>query len=88
MNKKKITDYLVKKINKVRPIEKSFFKNIDKFNFISTGHIDSIEILKFNLEIEDKFQISIKPNETLTKNYGTIRGLRSMIIKKLLKKAK
>lgn len=88
MNKKKITDYLVKKINKVRPIEKSFFKNIDKFNFISTGHIDSIEILKFNLEIEDKFQISIKPNETVTKNYGTIGGLRSMIIKKLLKKAK
>jgi len=33
MNKKNITKYL---------------DNIDNYNFIATGHVDSIKILKFN----------------------------------------
>ena len=88
MNKEKITDYLIKKLKKIRPIEKKHFKNIDKFNFISSRHIDSIEILKFNFEIEDKFQISFKSNELVIKTHGTIGGLSSLIFKKLSKKLK
>lgn len=87
MNKKKITDYLLKKLNKIRKINKKEFAEIDKFNFISSGHVDSFELLKFNLEIEKKFKVSIKPKDTMKKNYGTIKGLTSIIEKKLSNKS-
>ena len=79
MNNKKITDYLIKKLNKIRKLNKKELMEIDKFNFISSGHVDSFELLKFNLEIEEKFKISIKPKDTMKKNYGTIKGLTSII---------
>ena len=88
MEKKKIQDLIIKIINKIKPIEKKYKKNIDKFDFMSTGHIDSIEILKFILEIEDKFKISIKPSESVNKNFRTIGGLSSIMVKKLSKKFK
>jgi acyl carrier protein len=88
MEKKKIQDIIIKLINKIKPIEKKYKKNINKFDFMSSGHIDSIEILKFNFEIEDKFNISIKPNESVKKSYRTIGGLSSMIERKLSKKFK
>ncbi len=88
MDKKKITNFLVLKLNKIKRIEKKNIKNIDNFNFISSGHIDSIDVLKFNFEIEKKFKISFKPTETVSKKYGTIKGLRSMILSKLSKSSK
>ena len=88
MNKKKITDYIVSKLNKIKKIDKKYLKDIDNFDFISTGHVDSIEILKFNFEIENKFKISIKPSETILKKFGTVKGLRSIILNKLLKISK
>ena len=88
MNEKKITDFLVYKLNRIKRIEKKYLKDIDNFNFITSGHVDSIEILKFNFEIENKFKIIIKPSETVSKNFGTIKGLRSIILKKLSKISK
>lgn len=88
MNKKKITDYIVRKLNKLRPIEKKYLKNIEKFDFISSGHVDSIEILKFNFEIENRFKISIKPKDTISKNYKFVGGLSALIYKKLMNKTK
>ncbi len=88
MNEKKITNFLVYKLNRIKRIEKKYLKDIDNFNFITSGHVDSIEILKFNFEIENKFKIIIKPSETVSKNFGTIKGLRSIILKKLSKISK
>ena len=88
MEKKKIQDIIIKMINKINPIDQKYKKNIDKFDFMSSGHIDSIEILKFNFEIENKFKISIKPNESVKKSFRTIGGLSSVILKKLSKKFK
>ena len=51
MNKSKIKAYVINLLNKFRLIESNGRKNIDKFDFIDSGHLDSIEILKFNLEI-------------------------------------
>ena len=88
MNEKKITYFIVYKLNKIKRIEKKYLKDIDNFNFLTSGHVDSIEILKFNFEIENKFKILIKPSETISKNFGTVKGLRSIILKKLSKISK
>lgn len=88
MNQKKITSFLVSKLNKIKKIDKKNLENIDNFDFISSGHVDSIEILKFNFEIENKFKISINPTDTVSKKFGLVKGLRSIILKKLSKTTK
>mgnify|MGYP001029631472 FL=1 len=45
----KILKKLIILINQIRPIEKSLKKKLDKFNYIDNGHLDSMEIIKFNL---------------------------------------
>jgi acyl carrier protein len=86
MNKRKIKAYVINLLNKFRLIESNDRKNIDKFDFIDSGHLDSIEILKFNLEVEKKFKIRFKPIETTLKRYKTVEGLTSIIYKKLSNK--
>ena len=54
MKKNKITEYLIKLLKKKRPIEKKFLKNLNSFNFIDNGHLDSLEIISFNFSIEKK----------------------------------
>ncbi len=88
MNKKKITTIIVSKLNKIKKIDKKDLKKIDDFDFVSFGHIDSIEILKFIFEIENRFKISFNPSDTVSKNFKTVRGLRSIILKKLSKISK
>ena len=88
MIKKKVTAVIVSKLNKIKKIDKKNLKNIDDFDFISFGHIDSIEILKFIFEIENKFKISFRPTDTVSMNFKTVKGLRSIILKKLSKISK
>ena len=83
--KKNIKDFIFKTLKKANPISKNELKNIDNFNFIESGHLDSIQILKFNLQIEKKFKIILNPKETTSKKYMTVKGIVSIIEKKLNK---
>ena len=82
----KILKKLIILINQIRPIEKSLKKKLDKFNYIDNGHLDSMEIIKFNLSVESKFKIKIKPHETIKKKNQTLRGLASIMFKQLSNK--
>jgi len=88
MNKEKIIQKLVILISKIRPIQRNLKKQINEFNYIENGHLDSMEIIKFNLSVEKMFKIKIKPKETIKKNFYTLEGLASTILKKLPKIAK
>ena len=88
MNKKKIIQKLVILISKIRPIQRNLKKQINEFNYIENGHLDSMEIIKFNLSVEKMFKIKIKPKKTIKKNFYTLEGLASTILKKLPKIAK
>ena len=83
MNKKKIKQYIVSSLGKIRTLDRETLKDIDNFDFINSGHLDSMEILKFNMLIENKFKIKITPNQVTSKNYKIINGLINIIFKKL-----
>ena len=83
MNKEKIKQYIVVSLKKIRKIDKVSLLTIDDFDFIDSGHLDSMEILKFNIFIEKKFKILIAPNEVTSKNYKTVKGLVNIVAKKL-----
>lgn len=88
MNQKKVTNFIISKLKKIKKLEQKDIQNIDNFNFILSGHVDSFELIKFNFEIENKFKINFKPSETVSKNFGTVKGLRSIILKKISRTSK
>ena len=73
----------IKLLKKKRPIEKKFLKNLNSFNFIDNGHLDSLEIISFNFSIEKKFKIKFNFKELSSKKYKTISGLSDIIFKKI-----
>jgi len=78
---KKIKDYIIKLLNKKKKIKNK--ENIDNFDFISSKHLDSIELLKFNMELENKFKIEFSDKDLISKNFSRVSGLVNIIKKKV-----
>jgi acyl carrier protein len=88
MKKEKIVEFIIKTLKKVRPIKKISKNDIQNFNFIDSGHIDSFEIIKFNFGLEKKFKFKFTPKDLSLKKFKTISGLSDIIYKKISKKTK
>ena len=53
--------------------------DIETFNYIDTGYVDSIEIIKFVVDIEARFNIEISDADLESPEFRTVGGLISMI---------
>lgn len=53
------------------------------YRYIESGHIDSLGIMKFILQIENQFQIEINDEDMLTDSFQFIGGLVKIIQNKL-----
>lgn len=56
--------------------------DVDSFNYIDSGHVDSIGIIKFVVEIESKYDIEISEADMESPEFKTVGGLVSIIGKK------
>lgn len=83
MNKKEIAHKLIKLISSIRPLKKNLNSNVTAFNFISSGHLNSFEILRLHMLVEKKFKITLDSKDTALKKSNTIEGLASIIFKKI-----
>ncbi len=72
---KGITEILVKKGVPQKKIN-------NKYNYVKSKDLDSLEIILFITEVEKKFSIKFKKNDLLKKNFQNIDGL-SKIIKNI-----
>tara|TARA_Y100001935_G_scaffold154325_1_gene127250 strand:+ start:36 stop:263 length:228 start_codon:yes stop_codon:yes gene_type:complete len=61
--------------------EKKFEKKLDYW-FIDEGIVDSINLIRFILEIESKFKIKLTSKDTQSDNFRTINGITKIINKK------
>ena len=50
---------------------------------IGQGLIDSLGIFKLIAFVEERFAVTIEPDEVLLENFQTLRALRNLIAKKL-----
>jgi len=57
--------------------------DIETFNYIDSGYVDSIEIIKFVVDIEAKFNIEITDADLESPEFRTVGGLISMISGKI-----
>ncbi|GBG15958.1 flavohemoprotein [Novimethylophilus kurashikiensis] len=76
-----ITQFVVGLIEKKAKLPKNI--DLPSLNYIDSGYVDSIAIIKFVVEIEAKYEIEISETDIESPEFRTIGGLVSMINKKL-----
>jgi acyl carrier protein len=76
-----IREFILNFIEKKAKLPKGV--DIDTFNYIDSGYVDSIGIIGFMLEIESEFDIEISAEDMLSLEFRTVGGVVSIISKKL-----
>lgn len=72
-----IKQFIVKYISKKGKLPQDI--NLDEFNYIDTGYVDSMGILKFVVELEQEFGIEICDDDIMLSEFKTIGGLVKLI---------
>lgn len=57
--------------------------DLDSFDYVASGHVDSIGIIKFIAEIEARFDIEIIESDIESPQFRTIAGIVSIIGQKV-----
>ena len=80
-SKTTILEYIGLLLEKKQAIPSSV--NLQDYRYIESGHIDSLGIMKFIIQIEDKFQIEISDDDMLSDSFQSVGGLVQIILGKL-----
>ena len=80
--KDEVKYFIIKLLEKKRPISKGI--DIDSLEYFRTGHVDSLGLMKFILEIEEKFDIEISEEDMMDESFATIGGLVEIILNKMM----
>lgn len=83
MNKNTIIDYIVKNLSKKKIFQSIHRKQEPKFNYVDSKILDSLELLKFHMNLEKKFKIKFSTKDITSEKIKTIDGLAVIILKKL-----
>lgn len=59
----------------------------DAFNYVESGYVDSIGIIQFIAELEDKFSVEFTDDEIASEEFKTVGGVAGIIARKLGKDA-
>lgn len=74
-------DFIVSLLEKKQAIPKNLV--ISDYRFMESGHIDSLGVMKFILQIEDKFDIEISDEDIVSQRFQTVGGLSELIHEKI-----
>jgi acyl carrier protein len=72
-----IKQFIIKTLEKRGKLPQN--TDIDLFNYINSGYIDSMALIKFVVELESQFDIDISENDIISSEFKTIGGLTSLI---------
>ncbi len=70
-------EFLLKRIQQKRPIGAGI--DPENFDFLKSGHIDSMGVMRFVIDIEKEFDIELTDDEIASSQFRTIAGLSAMI---------
>jgi len=78
--KEDVHNFILELLERKSPLPKDFDDNSD---FIDAGIIDSIQIIKFVLDLEAKFGVEITDDEIVSQDFRNVRGLTNLIYSKI-----
>jgi acyl carrier protein len=76
-----IRQFIVKSIGKKAKLPR--YIDIDSLNYIDSGYVDSLGIIKFVADIEAAYDIEISDSDIESPEFRTVGGLISIICSKL-----
>jgi acyl carrier protein len=76
-----IKAYLIKQIEKKSRLPADF--DHTNYDYIDAGHVDSIGIIKFVVDIEAHFDIELNEGDIESAEFRTLDGLTGIIARKL-----
>lgn len=79
-------EYVIRLIEKKVKLPKDV--DIDSFDYIESGYVDSLGIIKFILEIEAEYDIEISDSDIESSEFRTVGGLISFVNMKIRNKVK
>jgi acyl carrier protein len=82
VTQKEIFDYILHLLEKKKPIPKD--EDIGQLNYYTSGHVDSMGMMKFIVEIEDKYNIELSDEDIVKDGFKTIQGVVDLVWKKVL----
>lgn len=56
--------------------------NIGSYRYLDLGHVDSLGVMNFILQLEDHFNIEITDDDMLSESFQTVDGLVGIILSK------
>ena len=81
--KKKILNYIVKLLEEKNKIDKKYKSKKKDFQYLNSGHIDSLQLIHFILRLEKKYKIKLETEEKESSKFKTIGGLTDIIYTKI-----
>ena len=79
---KKIYDEIVSLLEKRGPLQGNSDQEIRDYKYLDAGHVDSLNIMQFILEIEESFGISLSAEDTQSDEFRTIGGIITLVERK------
>lgn len=59
--------------------------DIGAYRYLDAGHIDSLGIMNFILQLEDYFNLEISDDDMLSEQFQTVDGVVEIVLKKSLR---
>ena len=79
--KDEVKCFIIKLLEGKRPIAKDI--DIDSLKYFKSGYVDSLGLMKFIFQIEEKFDVEISEEDMMDESFGTVGGVVDIVSKKL-----
>jgi len=77
-----VREFVIKLLEKKRPIAKDI--DIESLKYFKSGYVDSLGLMKFIFQIEEKFDVEISEEDMMDESFSTIGGLVQIILNKMI----
>ncbi|WP_127015404.1 acyl carrier protein [Anoxybacter fermentans] len=77
-----VSDFIINRLQQKYTIDKNI--DIETLNYVESGYIDSLGIIKFIVEIEDEFGIEFSDEEIADPSFKTVGGLIKLVERKVM----
>ena len=79
---RQIYEVIVSLLEKRGPLQGNSDQEINNYRYLDVGHVDSLNIMQFVLEIEESFDISLSTEDTQSDEFRTVGGVITLVERK------
>jgi len=79
---RRIYEVIISLLEKRGPLQGNSDQEIRDYRYLDAGHVDSLNIMQFILEIEESFGISLLAEDTQSDEFRTIGGIITLVERK------